>query len=706
MTTILAEYGSFVVSSSDTALRKRTASSCQPEVTTIWFPVLPGTTELPVSPEPVINETPEAPNSVAAPIDFDPEDPDLCALFNDILPISSPPIYPVEQTVELLSAPYIETVLVPTITRTRLGVTSINYPLSVEGGSVSLATKTKLALANLYIAAENAIFAFTGNVAEISRRKEIFPVLEYFFTSSSQASFAVRSYTAAFPPASDISVRGMRASTVPGSTLVFVEPTDISLEGLPCRLGFDIAIRILSPVSIEVSAAIPLVVSDLAVTIPAPTSISVSAPPPSISTGSNTSVAPTIVSVAMLIPIGIGGPVVLIAPFTVDILVLGQLPIVNTGNTVTVPASQVSISSEGPEVLDVTYGVLVPTANNLAISIIDPVVAAGVALLVPSINLSVVFQTPSAVTERTLEEVVRIGTAPPILGAGGSVYPPDGWNVRQNGDVDDSSVGSFSWAFDLTIDSTAHNYAWIGSNTYITFDGGSSAYSDLSESNPFLNKIFFGAAIRPPETSDNSYQRVYDKAEVIEGISVRRIRYEGTANTTGTLGSPNIVAEFTFFQPFPDGRQLIELRVGSHGRTSGLFMIASKTTAYASSTIAANSSWVFIGNETGTSWTMTPNRYAVIGNDKEIDLPSIEIAVSSNSAEVEALVPQAIVPLTNITISSIEPSLNTNIVLEVPSTDLAINARLPRIALDTYFSSLSGQVYSWDRDFMVDWWAD
>lgn len=698
MTTILAEYGSFVVSSSDTALRKRTASSCQPEVTTIWFPVLPGTTELPVSPEPVINETPEAPNSVAAPIDFDPENPDLCALFNDILPISSPPIYPVEQTVELLSAPYIETVLVPTITRARLGVTSINYPLSVEGGSVSLATKAKLGLANLYIAAENAIFAFTGNTAEISRRKDIFPVLGYFFASFSQASFAVRSYTAVFPPASDIGVRGWPTSTR-RITSVFVEPTDISLEGLPCSIVFGIAIRILSPVSIEVSAAIPLVVSDLAVTIPTPTSISVSAPPPSISTGSSTSVAPTIVSVAMLIPIGIGGPAVLITPPTVDIVVLGQLPIVSSGYIVTVPASQVSISSEGPEVLNVIYGVSIPTANNLAISIIDPVVAAGVGLLVPSINLSVVFQTPLAFVERAVEEVVRIGTAPPILGAGGAVHPPVGWNVLVNTNVDDASVGSFGWTFDLTIDSTAHDYAWIGSNTYITFDGGSSAYSGLSESSPFLNKIFFGA-------SDNSYQRVYDKAEVVQGISVQRIRYEGTANTSGTLGSPNIVAEFTFFQPFPDGRQLIELRVGSHNRTSGLFMIASRTTAYASSTIAANSSWVFIGNETGTSWTMTPNRYVVLEKDREINLPSIEIAVSSNSAEVEALLPQAIVPLTNITISSIEPSLNTNIVLEVPSTDLAINARLPRIALNTYFSSLAGQVYSWDRDFMVDWWAD
>ena len=698
MTTILAEYGSFMVSSSDTALRKRTASSCRPEVTTIWFPVLPGTTELPVSPEPVINETPEAPNSVAAPIDFDPEDPDLCALFNDILPISSPPVYPVEQTVELLSAPYIETVLVPTITRARLGVTSIDYPLSVEGGSVSLPTKTKLALANLYIAAENAIFAFTGNTAEISRRKDIFPVLGYFFTSSPQASFAVRSYTATFPPASNMSVRGLPASTVPGATLVYVEPTDISLQGLPCSIAFDTVIEISYPVSIEVSAAIPLVAVDLAVNIPTPTSIVLSTPPLSITTGSSTSVAPTSVSVAMLSPSGVGGPVILITPPTVDIVVLDQLPIVSGGHAVTAPASQVSISSEGPEVLEVIYGALAPTTN-VAISIIDPVVATGAGLLVPSSNLSVAFQTPEARGERQLEEVVRIGTALPILGAGGAVHPPVGWNVLQNATGDDTAILSYGWGFNVIIDNTAHNYAWIGSNSYITFDGSDNDYSGLSESNPFLNKIFFGAG-------DNSYQRVYDQAEVVEGISARRIRYEGTANASGTLGSPNIVAEFTFFQPFPDGRQLIELRVGSHNRTSGLFMIASRTTAYASSTIAANSSWVFIGNSSGTSWTMTPNRFVVLGKDRRINVPSTEIAVSSNPAEVEALVPQANVPATSITISSIEPSLNTNIVLEVPSTDLAINARLPRIAVDTYFSSLTGQVYSWERDFLVDWWAD
>ena len=701
MTTILAEYGSFVVSSSDTALRKRTASSCQPEVTTIWFPVLPGTTELPVSPEPVINESPEAPNSVAAPIDFDPENPDLCALFNDILPISSPPIYPVEQTVELLSAPYIETVLVPTITRARLGVTSIDYPLSVEGGSVSLATKTKLALANLYIAAENAIFAFTGNTAEISRRKDISPVLGYFFTSPpSQASFAVRPYTAVFPPVVNLSIEAKAAFTIPGSSeLVFLPPTDISLQGLPCSIALDTAIRILSPVSIEVSAATPLVSAGLVVTIPAPTSIALSAPPPSIRTGSSTSVAPTNVDIAMLAPSGVGGPIVLLAIPIVDIVVLGQLPIISSGKSLATPVSQVSISGQEPEVLEVIYGALVPTTD-VAILTINPVVAAGVSLLVPSSSLSVAFETPFVELVLALEEVVRIGTAPPVLGAGGAVHPPVGWNVLQNASADDTNIGSFGWTFDLTIDSTPHNYASIGSNTYITFGpGSSSAYSGLSETNPFLNKIFFGA-------SDNSYQRVYDRAEVVEGISVQRIRYEGTASTSGTLGNPNIVAEFTFFQPFSDGRQLIELRVGSHSRTSGLFMIASRNTAYASSTITANSSWVFIGNSTGTSWTMTPNRFVALGKDRSINVPSTEVAVSSNPAEVEALVPQAIVPLTNITISSIEPSLNTNIVLEVPSTDLAINAELPRIAIDTYFSSLATQVYTWERDFMVDWWAD
>ena len=48
---------------------------------------------------------------------------------------------------------------------------------------------------------------------------------------------------------------------------------------------------------------------------------------------------------------------------------------------------------------------------------------------------------------------------------------------------------------------TARTSAFIGSNAYITFGSGSSAFSGLSTTNPALDKFMFNAA-------DRSYQRV------------------------------------------------------------------------------------------------------------------------------------------------------------------------------------------------------
>lgn len=676
MTTIPAELGSFVVSSSDTALRKRAASSCQPEVTTIWFPVIPGTTDLPISPEPIINASPEAPNSVEAPIDFDPEDPDLCALFNDILPVSSPPIYPVEQTVELLSAPYIETVLVPTITRTRLGVTSINYPLSVDGGSVSLLTKTKLGLVNLYIAAENAIFAFTGNEAIPQRRKTVSPERGYFFVEGFPAM--LRRFIGVNIPFIDCSIQALAPRTIPNNDL-----------------------EILSPV-IDIGIAVPgiQVATGSSNEIPAPVEIVVSAEIPSVVGGKTVNVPVANILIATEIPLQVGRPVIITFIPAVDISIAEQTPSVGTGVIVNTPASEVIISGNVPEISTVKIEIFAP-ASDISILTISPLVSTGTAALVPSGNISVAALTPSdaGLYDPALEEVVAVGTKAPSLGAAGAVHPPTGWTVLQNGNGDDANVQSTGWAFNFTIDSVSYTSAFIGSNSYLTFGLGSNEYSGLSATNPFIRKIHFGSA-------DNSYQRVYTKSEIVDGINVQRIRYEGTAGTSGTLGSPNIVVEFAFCQPFSDGRQLIELRIGNHARLNGVFMIANQTTAYASDTIVANSSWVFIGNSTGTEWTMTANRFTLLYNDIEVYVPSIEVAISAIDPEVEVITLEVFVPAADISISTVVPSLNTNIVLEIPVADLATKAEVPYIELDTYFSSMITQVYRWDRDFTVDWWGD
>lgn len=196
---------------------------------------------------------------------------------------------------------------------------------------------------------------------------------------------------------------------------------------------------------------------------------------------------------------------------------------------------------------------------------------------------------------------VLTGTQAPLLGAGGATSSA-GWTLLQNASEDDAFVQTTTWPFTFTLNSIGYTNTYVGSNTYLTFGAGSDEYT-VSVSNPNLPKLMFGAA-------DNSYQRVYTKTDTAsDGSGIMRIRYEGTANTSGTVGSPNIVAEFAFYAPRNDGTQWVELRVGNHSRTSGVFNIANATTAYASSTITANSSWVFAGNAAGTSWTLTSNRY-------------------------------------------------------------------------------------------------
>lgn len=77
-------------------------------MTDFWFPTPPGLTALPATPPITTNPDPVPPNTVAAPGGFDPLNPDLDNLFNVVLPVNVPPIYPatMEQTVALTIPAY------------------------------------------------------------------------------------------------------------------------------------------------------------------------------------------------------------------------------------------------------------------------------------------------------------------------------------------------------------------------------------------------------------------------------------------------------------------------------------------------------------------------------------------------------------------------------------------------------------------------
>ena len=99
-----------------------------------------------------------------------------------------------------------------------------------------------------------------------------------------------------------------------------------------------------------------------------------------------------------------------------------------------------------------------------------------------------------------LNGAVYLGNYAPSLGnATALVWTPGGWQSLQNGNVDDNFVNVP--IISTTFFGTARNTAYVGSNAYITFGGGSSSYSGLTTTNPPYDKFMFNAA-------DRSYQRV------------------------------------------------------------------------------------------------------------------------------------------------------------------------------------------------------
>lgn len=203
------------------------------------------------------------------------------------------------------------------------------------------------------------------------------------------------------------------------------------------------------------------------------------------------------------------------------------------------------------------------------------------------------------------------GNAAPTEGSGGGSYPPastrtTSWVGLQNASADDAFL-TINLPFNFWMAGTGYTQCFLGSNSYLTFGGGSTAYSALSASNPAFPKLMFGSA-------DNSYQRVSMYTDFLSRFV--RIRYEGTASTSGTVGSPNIVAEITLINPQNSTvfttTQFIEVRFGVHSRgfsAGGLGMVASASAAYVNYQVLANTSYVFEGNSTGTSWSVFGGQY-------------------------------------------------------------------------------------------------
>lgn len=193
------------------------------------------------------------------------------------------------------------------------------------------------------------------------------------------------------------------------------------------------------------------------------------------------------------------------------------------------------------------------------------------------------------------------GTTTPVYGSGGAAWNSTsdnalvnaGYTLLVSATADDATL-QVNLPFTFYLYGTASTVLYVGSNTYITLNNGSTSYSGLRLSSP----------VNPPYpalhlgSSDNSWQRVWWK----NNTTNLSIRYEGNNTTTGVGGSPGIVYETTFY-PSNGTNQYVQIKFGTHSRTSGVFGVTDGIgTNYLNfGTIQPNTDYVLKTDTTGNN---------------------------------------------------------------------------------------------------------
>ena len=280
-----------------------------------------------------------------------------------------------------------------------------------------------------------------------------------------------------------------------------------------------------------------------------------------------------------------------LVPLTTTTLAASSVS-VSSGGSAAVPLTAFSLTSFAPPYVGKGATVVQVSSDiNLGLTVFAPNVSGGASVQPATIDLQQAALTPA------INPFVYVGTAAPALGASAATSTT-GWTEIVSTSVDDGSIETGSFGFTFTINSTGYTTCFVGSNGYITFGGGSNQYDNLSASNPARNKIMF-------VPGDRSYQRVLTITGTIQGTSYFGIRWEGASSTSAPS---NTFIEIYLYEE-RDTTQHVQVRYGNSNVTSPTLMIANTSTAYATDTASANTSWVFDGNATGTSWSLTSNRF-------------------------------------------------------------------------------------------------
>jgi hypothetical protein len=227
-----------------------------------------------------------------------------------------------------------------------------------------------------------------------------------------------------------------------------------------------------------------------------------------------------------------------------------------------------------------TYDLATPTSSGFS------GICSTSALLTTTGTFSVIPNTGNQITTNTgTANVVSIASSL-IGGIGASSSSP---SVGTN----DDGYWSLSLPFIITYNGTSYNSVFIGTNGYITFGGGSTEYSNLSASNPALQKIMISAA-------DNSAQRIFYGSAGSFPNRTYHVRWEGTNDFSGTLGSPNMVWEVTFYENAPSQ---IDIQIGVNARVDTTATFYDTRFSGTSSACPTATGLIATALETNRTWT-------------------------------------------------------------------------------------------------------
>jgi hypothetical protein len=163
--TLACDAGAYVLTGQ--LARRASSAFCSIPTASIWFPVAPGVTTLPAAPAVVVNPAPAAANQATLPPDWSDAAPDLCYLFQDILPTDQGPVFPSELTPDYVLEPFAETVVLLGITRAVLAVTDLPYALDQGTTAVVAVTRAQMVVIIASLSADAGAYSVAGQDATL-----------------------------------------------------------------------------------------------------------------------------------------------------------------------------------------------------------------------------------------------------------------------------------------------------------------------------------------------------------------------------------------------------------------------------------------------------------------------------------------------------------------------------------------------------------